>query len=207
MGSRLTAVVAFTVLPVVTAACAGSATSGPTTVQREVSPSTAYLTLPPVPTTTPNTGTTPPTTGPKTYTVQSGDAPITVAKEFGVTLDALNAANAGTEGYAAFYEGLTIIIPGGSPQTTTAGSTGSGTSVAGTPGSTPASNPSETSPTQTSEGEGGCSSPGSYTVQKGDYPLAVARKFGVDVEALNAANADTKGYAAFYEGLKIVIPC
>jgi len=37
-------------------------------------------------------------------------------------------------------------------------------------------------------------------------PIKVAEKFDVTVEALNAANAATTGYSAFYVGLEIVIP-
>jgi LysM repeat protein len=48
--------------------------------------------------------------------------------------------------------------------------------------------------------------PTDYTVQKGDVPFTVARKFSITVDALNLANADTPGYSAFYVGLKIKIP-
>jgi LysM repeat protein len=45
-----------------------------------------------------------------------------------------------------------------------------------------------------------------YTVQKGDVPFNVARKFSITLDALNQANAGTPGYSAFYPGLKIKIP-
>ncbi len=45
-----------------------------------------------------------------------------------------------------------------------------------------------------------------YTVQKGDVPFTVARKFSITVDALNLANTATPGYSAFYVGLKIKIP-
>jgi LysM repeat protein len=48
--------------------------------------------------------------------------------------------------------------------------------------------------------------PGKYALQAGDYPIGVAKKFDVTVDALAAANADTPGYSAFYPGLEIVIP-
>jgi LysM repeat protein len=49
--------------------------------------------------------------------------------------------------------------------------------------------------------------PGSYTIQEGDYPGLVAKKFDVTVSALNAANQSTKYYSSFAVGIKIVIPC
>jgi LysM repeat protein len=45
-----------------------------------------------------------------------------------------------------------------------------------------------------------------YTIQAGDYPLGVAAKFGVDLAALEAANAATAGYAQFFAGTIITIP-
>lgn len=45
-----------------------------------------------------------------------------------------------------------------------------------------------------------------YTIQAGDYPLGVAAKFGVDLVALEAANAATPGYAQFFAGTVITIP-
>ena len=45
------------------------------------------------------------------YTIQKGDVPSTVAKNFGTTVAALDAANASTKGYSSFYVGLKIKIP------------------------------------------------------------------------------------------------
>jgi LysM repeat protein len=45
-----------------------------------------------------------------------------------------------------------------------------------------------------------------YTIQAGDYPIGVADKFGVDLVALEAANAATPGYADFFAGTIITIP-
>ena len=49
--------------------------------------------------------------GPGSYTIVDGDFESKVAAAFDVTLDALRAANANTEGYSAFYVGLEIVIP------------------------------------------------------------------------------------------------
>jgi LysM repeat protein len=48
---------------------------------------------------------------PGTYVIAAGDLPGTVAKQFDVTLDQLNAANANTKGYGNFIVGVTIVIP------------------------------------------------------------------------------------------------
>ncbi len=48
---------------------------------------------------------------------------------------------------------------------------------------------------------------GSYVIEAGDTTrFAVANKFDVTVDAMDAANASTNGYDAFYPGLSIVIP-
>jgi peptidoglycan hydrolase-like protein with peptidoglycan-binding domain len=50
--------------------------------------------------------------------------------------------------------------------------------------------------------------PGTYTIQATDTTRTrVAEKFDVTVEALDAANANTAGYGAFFPGLDIIIPC
>jgi LysM repeat protein len=62
-----------------------------------------------------------------------------------------------------------------------------------TPGSAP---PAGTVTTEVTE----------YTIQANDVPFSVANRFGITVDALTLANADTQGYSAFYVGLKIKIP-
>jgi LysM repeat protein len=48
---------------------------------------------------------------PGTYTLEAGDYPGGVAEKFDVSVEALNQANAATDGYAAFTVGLDIVIP------------------------------------------------------------------------------------------------
>jgi LysM repeat protein len=48
---------------------------------------------------------------PGTYTLETNDYPGGVAEKFGVSVEALNEANAATEGYDGFYVGLDIVIP------------------------------------------------------------------------------------------------
>lgn len=184
-------------------ACGDSATATTSTVL--TLESTAYQTLPPTPSTLPPTTLAPGATTPAggttvevtEYTIQDGDVPFTVANKFGVTLDALNLANADTAGYSAFYVGLKIKIPAGATiPTQTTVPTGTGTTQPTTPAES----------TTTLAGGGSNCTQGSYTIQEGDLPGTVASKFDVTVAQLDAANVNTKGYKNFIVGVKIIIP-
>ncbi len=97
-----------------------------------------------------------------TYTVQWGDWLRKIAEKNGVTVEALVAANPGINPNV-IYPGqvLKIPLPGGSVPTP---STGSATPSAPSGG------------------------PTTYTVQQGEWFYEVARKFGVSVAQLQAAN-------------------
>jgi LysM repeat protein len=79
------------------------------------------------------------------------------------------------------------------------------------PGTAPETTP-ETGTTPSAEstttvaGGGSTCAGGDYTIVEGDYLGKVAKKLDTTVEALNAANANTAGYSAFYPGLKIKTP-
>jgi len=45
-----------------------------------------------------------------------------------------------------------------------------------------------------------------YTIVAGDVPVNVAKRYGVSLDALTLANANTANYASFYVGLVIKIP-
>jgi spore germination protein YaaH len=128
------------------------------------------------------------TTSVTSYTVQPNDFPKKVAHKFSVPLDALNQANTDTPGYTQFYVGLVIKIPAGAvipaPTTTTTGPL-----------------PDLTKGTV----KGNCVR-GTYTVQKGDLPSTVAKKFSLTRAQLDAANVNTRGYTSFIVGIKIIIP-
>ena len=131
------------------------------------------------------------------YTVQSGDYPLKVANQFGVTLDELIAFNE-WGGVAEFpYPGEVIKIP---PGATAAGAT---TTVAAAPAAEAAAT---TQPAVTIPDAGDNCGEGEYTIVAGDYEGKVAAAFDVTVDALRAANASTNGYNAFYPSLVIVIP-
>jgi LysM repeat protein len=129
------------------------------------------------------------------YVVQAGDTPIGVANRFGVSLDDLVAYNEWPTA-ALPFPGQTIKIPPG------------GTVPGAEPaaeGAAPAADTDE--PAATIPDAGDNCAPGSYTIEEGDTTrTGVAEKFDVTVEALDAANAGTPGYNAFYPGLEIVIP-
>ena len=55
-------------------------------------------------------------------------------------------------------------------------------------------------PTTTIAGGQSACAPGEYTIVEGDFLGKVAKKLDTTVEALNAANANTSGYASFYPG-------
>lgn len=127
------------------------------------------------------------------YVVQSGDTPIGVANRFGVSLDDLVAYNRWPAA-ALPFPGETIrippggIVPGAAPAAATTGN-------------------DSAEPAATIPDAGDNCAPGSYTIEAGDTTRTrVADKFDVTVGALDAANAGTPGYSAFYPGLEIVIP-
>ncbi len=164
--------------------------------------STAFVVRPPVTTvavadTTPVEGEV--STAAQEYTIQSGDYPLKVANQFGVTVDELVAFNEWGSVDEFPFPGTVIQIPPGAtvPAATTT------TIAAATPGGATATT---TAPAATIPDAGDNCGEGEYTIVEGDYEGKVAANFDVTVDALRAANASTSGYSAFYPGLTIVIP-
>jgi LysM repeat protein len=137
--------------------------------------------------------------GSQVYVVQSGDYPLKVADQFGVPLEVLLAFNGWATGSEFPFPGQNVLIPPGAVSaavaTASAESATEDDSVAAAP-------VGETIP------DSGSNCPaGQYTIEASDTARTkVADKFDVTVDALDAANAGTSGYGAFYPGLKIVIP-
>lgn len=194
--------------------CGSDATGASTTVI-QVGP-TNFVTVPPPSTTDPTATTAQPAPGetmllPQTYVIVSGDYPLLVAKKCGVATDALDAANADTQGYGAFPVGLKINVPAGalvgctgvvsSPTTTTVDAGG---------GETPSVTTTTAKPvaTTTTAGEPSaeCKPVGTYKIVEGDLPSTVAAKFDVTMAQLDKANVGTKGYKNFVVGVTINIP-
>jgi LysM repeat protein len=164
--------------------------------------STAFVVRPPVTTvavvdTTPVEGEV--STAAQEYTIQSGDYPLGVANQFGVTLDELIAFNEWASADEFPFPGEVIQIPPGATipaaTTTTIAAAGTGGAAATT-----------VAPAATIPDAGDNCGEGEYTIVEGDYEGKVAANFDVTVDALRAANASTSGYSAFYPGLTIVIP-
>ncbi len=117
-----------------------------------------------------------PTSRPSTYTVRVGDWLSKIARQFGVTNQALLAANPNLTP-SLLAPGQVINIPG-------AGGTSAPTSTRSsnpTPASTPTSAPVANTPR---------SGPTTYTIQWGDWLSKIARQFGVTNQAILAANPD-----------------
>lgn len=186
-------------------ACGDSSTASSTTLLDLKG--TDYATMAPTQSTIPSS-TTAPVGGaisevPQEYTIKDTDTSRQkVADYFGITVEALDQANAATPGYSAFYPGLKITIPAGAkvpsavPETTTP------------TGTTPGDTATTSAPTTTVASDGNGCTTGSYVITADDTSrTAVAQKFDITVDQLDAANANTQGYSSFYPGLKIIIPC
>ena len=184
----------------VLASCGSDATSGATASTINLD-ATNYIVKDPVTTTIASlSGGEETATGSQTYVVQSGDYAIKVADQFGVPLEDLRNFNGWATGNEFPFPGEEIKIPPGG--TTQAAATDADTDVAAAAGEDGEASVGETIPDT-----GSNCAPGSYTIEDGDNARSkVANKFDVTVEALDAANAGTSGYSAFYPGLKIVIP-
>ncbi len=168
---------------------------------------TTYATLPPATTAPPvdETAEDAPSTGVPEYTVQAGDYGIKVAQQFGVSLDDLSNVNGWSDPSIEFPSPGTIIkIPEGATSQATDTGGGDDGVIAVTGGESEAVG-GETGEAIPEVGDN-CEA-GSYVIEAGDTTrFAVANKFDVTVEAMDAANSGTNGYDAFYPGLSIVIP-
>jgi LysM repeat protein len=189
------------------ASCGGDAatsSSTPITIS-----ATNYVTIPPAPSTAAVVTTAPDTPGAilqyeSTYVIQANDYPSTVASKFKVKFEDLMTLNGWTlddSGIVPEWPGVgaTIKIPAGA---TVPGLTPP-TLTTLTPDPATATLPALTvAPTTTI----GVCAKGTYVIQAGDLPGKVAANFNVSLDALNAANVNTKGYDAFIVGVTIVIP-
>jgi LysM repeat protein len=114
----------------------------------------------------------------QSYTVASdNDVPYNIARLFDIELDELREYNGWEEGtYAGFpgTGGVVRIPPGAKFIDPTATTTTEASDTADTETAPPAS--------------AGACTPGSHEIEEGDYPVNVARKYDVSLEALLAAN-------------------
>jgi LysM repeat protein len=166
------------------AAGSGAATSTPLVVVTQSTPSAASTT----PKATTGTTVAATTCGPTNYTVLQGEWVYSIARKFGVDPQAIIDLNSLVAPYA-LTPGQTLKIPGSCPTGSTpvvvATVTPGGATI--TPGGTAAA--------------GGTS----YTVQAGEWVYSIARKFGVDPQAIIDANNLVAPYTLSV-GQKLIIP-
>jgi LysM repeat protein len=157
--------------------------------------STAFVVRPPA-TTVPLEGDPAAATTPgQDYVVQAGDYPLKLVAEFGVTLEDLLAINEWGSPNEFPGPGTTIRIPPGVAPAATGDPAAAGdtdTADAGSVAPIPDA--------------GDNCAPGEHTIVSGDYPLKVANKYDVTLDALAAANAGNPAYSQFIVGQKITIP-
>ena len=170
------------------AAGSGAATSTPLVVVTQGTPSAPTPGAGTPQATSASTSAAATTCGPTSYTVLSGEWVYSIARKFGVDPQAIIDLN----GLVAPYElspGQSLKIPGSCPAGTTpvvvATVTPGGPTI--TPGGTAAA--------------GGTS----YTVQAGEWVYSIARKFGVDPQAIIDANNLQPPYTLSV-GQKLIIP-
>lgn len=111
----------------------------------------------------------------RTYTVQPGDSPASIALEFGTTAEAIMTANGITDP-TALFAGQVLTIPGDGAEDVPAATS--------EPAATPAPGAEEPQPSPALDGD-------VYIVQEGDFPESIAAQFGITAEALMAANGIT----------------
>ena len=207
---RLGALVAPALIgAVILSSCGGSETGATQSTIDLSAASTAFVVRPPA-TTVPSVDTAAAgdldaiVDGTQEYEVQSGDAPFVLVTRFEVTLDDLLAVNEWTNANQFPFPGTVILIPPGGKSVAAylaGAATSSGASAENT------DDTSEAAPTETIPDAGDNCAPGTYTILATDTTRGgVADKFDVTVQALDAANANTAGYSAFFPGLEIVIP-
>jgi LysM repeat protein len=130
-----------------------------------------------------------PSQGGRTYTIQAGDSPASIAEQFGVSVEALMEANDIVDP-TALQVGQVLTIPGDVPIGPFP------TPVSGQP--TPSPSTGRATPA------GGESS---YAVQSGDNASDIADRFGITIEELAAANNVTVAELRELEvGQVLIIP-
>jgi LysM repeat protein len=197
--SRAAVAVACCIAPLLLAAGCGSSTGdGARSTVTPIQPS-SYVTIEPATTTTSTTlapnATTPGgggiSTVEQTYVVVGGDSLSKIASLYGITIDVLCNYNGWTDcpGHL-LLPGDPVLIP---PNTPVAGGSG---------GSVPPSGSGGTPTTAPPPSGVGCQ----HVVVQGDNPTRVAKKYGITVDELAAANADNPAYNTFLIGSQLTIP-
>jgi LysM repeat protein len=180
------------------AAC--SADDGAVTTTTVAIRTTDFVTIPPVETTPPGPSTIPEIIEEEQeYTIVAGDYPLGVAAKFGITLDELVQYNGWVSADAFPFPGTVIRIPPGSKNPAA--------SATATPSNDPGLLTVPPDPVTTLAGGQPNSGEGTYVIVVGDFPLRIAEKFDVTLEALAAANGWEDLQRDFpFPGTTIIIP-
>ncbi len=153
--------------------------------QTLIIPTSGTVVTPPAATTPPPSATgTPPPTGGASYIVRAGDTLSSIATKFGVTLNALVAAN-GLSNANLIFVGQQLLIP----------------VIGATPTPPVILPPPAATPTPTTPPSGNTT----YVVQGGDTLFAIAARLGVSAQAIIAANGLTNPNLLFV-GQQLIIP-
>jgi len=129
------------------------------------------------------------------YTVRPGDTLSGLARQWGVSVNAIRAENGMGPNQTNLRAGQRLIIPGGARSAPAS--------------QTPAPPPRQesTAPAAPTGGTGSSAVSGqTYAVQQGDTPFSIARRFEVTVEALSQANNLNREMPVIRVGQRLVIP-
>ncbi len=204
---RAATAVAFGLVPLLLAAgCGESSGEGARATITPIQGS-SYVTIEPATTTTTTTivvdDLAPGDVSPveQVYTVASGDSLSRIAGLYDITVDQLVNYNGWTDGSShLILPGDQILIP---PNTPVAGSSGGDTAT----GSDTGTDTGDTGDTGDDTASGD-DCPTTYVIAAGDTSrIKVADRFGITFQQMDAANANTPGYANFVVGTPITIPC
>jgi uncharacterized surface protein with fasciclin (FAS1) repeats/LysM repeat protein len=152
------------------------------------------------------------------YTVQGGDSLQLIAKEFGVSVEAIAEAN-GLTPDTQLYKQQQLIIPAATSEDSAGMSEEMAVVESAAPSDDEASDEGAATPTPTAEGasvvsiaevptaaaQAAPSSQTTYTVQAGDSLVSIAQEFDVDLDALAAANGLERN-SGLYKRQVLIIP-
>ncbi len=161
-----------------------------------IEPATTTTTLPSAATIAPEGGSV--SAEAQSYTVQAGDTMYGIANKHGITLDQLVEYNQITVDPSKF-----LIVPGQTVLGIPPGAKVPSVAVASAdPEVDPATLEGSVDPATVTTLGVGCT----YTIVAGDNPSRVASKFGIDLNALQGANADSNVVQTFIVGETLKIP-
>ncbi len=133
------------------------------------------------------------------YTVVLGDTLWRIARDHGVTMNAIATLN-GITNYALVFTGTTLQIPvAGSTVSSQSGTTASSSSSSSTTTTATGSTTSSTTTSTTND------TASSYTVQRGDTLAIIGRKFGLSASVLATTN-NLNNVNLIYAGQELTIP-